>query len=133
MTFEVKEKTYTYTTEDGRTKTIRRSWKVNSEKVSRAKELDDYFENNQDRIRGMKNIRAICSDYNNCHENKVSYNIVYKKYVSIYDTKKAAKQKANGPNRSMSETNENAANMDENGPNRSMSAANKEQTNDSSH
>ena len=108
MTFEVKEKTYTYTTEDGRTKTIRRSWKVNSEKVSRAKELDDYFENNQDRIRGMKNIRAICSDYNNCHENKVSYNIVYKKYVSIYDTKKAAKQKSaeNGPN--MDQTKEEA-------------------------
>ena len=89
---ETKERTYTYTTDSGKTRTITRRWKVKQEILAKRKELNDYFDQNADKIKNMKNITAVFNDYNNSHENKISYNLLYKKYISIYDSKKSKKQ-----------------------------------------
>ena len=90
---EVRGKTYTYIGKNGKEKRIHREWKVSTAKQQRNKELSDYFDNNLERIQGMKNIKQVMRDYNDSHEAQVSYNIIYKKYNSIFNTRKTrAKQ-----------------------------------------
>ena len=90
---EVRGKTYTYIGKNGKEKRIHREWKVSTAKQQRNKELNDYFDNNMERIQGMKNIKQVMRDYNDSHETQVSYNIIYKKYNSIFNTRKTrAKQ-----------------------------------------
>ena len=90
---EVRGKTYTYIGKNGKEKRIHREWKVSTAKQQRNKELSDYFDNNLERIQGMKNIKQVMRDYNDSHETQVSYNIIYKKYNSIFNTRKTrAKQ-----------------------------------------
>ena len=62
-------------------------------KQQRNKELNDYFDNNIERIQGMKNIKQVMRDYNDSHESQVSYNIIYKKYNSIFNTRKTRAKK----------------------------------------
>ena len=90
---EIRGKTYTYIGKNGKEKRIHREWKVSTAKQQRNKELNDYFDNNMERIQGMKNIKQVMRDYNDSHESQVSYNIIYKKYNSIFNTRKTrAKQ-----------------------------------------
>lgn len=85
---EVRGKTYTYIGKNGKEKRIYREWKVSSAKQQRTKEVNDYFDTNLERIQGMKNIKQVMRDYNDSHETQVSYNIIYKKYNSIFNTRK---------------------------------------------
>ena len=85
---EIRDKTYIYKTKSGREKKIHRAWKVSTAKKQRSQEINDYFANNEERIRGMKNIKQVMRDYNDSHETQVSYNIIYKKYNSIFNTRK---------------------------------------------
>ena len=90
---EVRGKTYTYIGKNGKTKHIHREWKVSTVKQQRNKELNDYFDTNKERIKGMKSIKQVMRDYNDSHNTQVSYNIIYKKYNSIFNTRKTrAKQ-----------------------------------------
>ena len=41
----------------------------------------------------MKNIKQVMRDYNDSHESQVSYNIIYKKYNSIFNTRKTRAKK----------------------------------------
>ena len=86
---EIRSKTYVYITESGKEKRIHRQWKVSTAKQQRTKDVNDYFDTNMDRIRGMKSIRQVMRDYNETHETPVSYNIIYKKYNSIFNTRKS--------------------------------------------
>ena len=90
---EIRGKTYTYIGKNGKEKRIHREWKVSTAKQQRNKELNDYFDNNMERIQGMKNIKQVMRDYNDSHESQVSYNIIYKKYNSIFNTRKTRAKK----------------------------------------
>ena len=90
---EIRGKTYTYIGKNGKEKHIHREWKVSTAKQQRNKELNDYFDNNMERIQGMKNIKQVMRDYNDSHESQVSYNIIYKKYNSIFNTRKTRAKK----------------------------------------
>ena len=85
---EVRGKTYIYVTKTGKEKKIHREWKVSTAKKQRNQEINDYFNDNIERIQGMKNIRQVMRDYNDSHDTKASYNIIYKKYNSIFNTRK---------------------------------------------
>ena len=91
MNFETKTKIYTYTSANGKVRTIKRNWNVCAEKANINREVDEYFNNNTNRIQQMKNIKAIYDDYNNKHDIKVNYGKIYRKYVSIYKSKKGQK------------------------------------------
>ena len=84
---EIRGKTYTYIGKNGKEKHIHREWKVSTAKQQRNKELNDYFD------KGMKNIKQVMRDYNDSHESQVSYNIIYKKYNSIFNTRKTRAKK----------------------------------------
>ena len=86
---EVRGKTYIYLTKNGKEKKIHREWKVSTAKKQRNQEINDYFNDNIERIQGMKNIRQVMRDYNDSHDTQASYNIIYKKYNSIFNTRKS--------------------------------------------
>lgn len=86
---EVRGKVYTYKTKTGKEKKIYREWKVSSAKQQRNQEINDYFRDNAERIRGMKNIKQVMRDFNETHDTQASYNIIYKKYTSIFNTRKS--------------------------------------------
>lgn len=96
MNFETQKfKVYTYTSANGKVRTIKRKWNVKQDKALQKQELNDYFTNNSDRIQQMKNITAVYEDYNKTHDNKLNYGMIYRKYTSIYKSKKEQKNENN--------------------------------------
>lgn len=91
--YQIIEREYKYTLPNGRIKTIKRKWKVNPESVNRKQLLNDYFQSHAETIPTMDSITAAFKDFSNEHDGSgVSYNMFYKKYQSIYHTKKQRRQ-----------------------------------------
>ena len=84
---EVK-KEYEYM-KDGRKVCIRRSYKVKGLRTTKKEELDEYFKNNAESIKASKKIDDILTDYNNSHDNKISFSMMYQKYKAIFGTRKS--------------------------------------------
>ena len=85
------EREYTYN-KDGKSVKIKRKWTTTSDKLAKQQAVDKYFEDNLDAIKQAKNIKKVYEDYNaNNSDNKVSYNMIYNRYVRLFDSKKNRK------------------------------------------
>ena len=84
-----KEKVYQYHKDNGKTITIKRTWTNSNAKIMKQESLKNYFDENANEIKNMKNIKAIYDDYISKNENnKISYSMLYHYYQSQYNTRK---------------------------------------------
>ena len=80
-------KEYEYV-KNGKTIRIKRKYEVKGTRAIKQKELNEYFKNNADEIRSGKKLKEVLADYNNTHENKISYSMLYTKYKSLFGSLK---------------------------------------------
>ena len=80
---------YTYK-RNGKDVKIKRSWTKTNSNINKNSKLDEYFENNMDKIKDMKSIKSVYNDFMECNpESKISYSMVYNKYQKHFNTRKA--------------------------------------------
>ena len=73
---------------DGRKVCIRRAYNVKGTKHTKQCELDEYFKNNAETIKSCKKLNNVLDDYNNKHDNKISFSMLYQKYKTIFGPRK---------------------------------------------
>ncbi len=76
-------KEYKYV-KNGKVIRIKRKYEVKGVRSIKQSELEEYFKNNADDIRTNKKLVEVLADYNNTHENKISYSMLYTKYKSLF-------------------------------------------------
>ena len=89
-------KEYNYE-KDGKTVCIKRSYTVKGTKGKKINELDEYFTKNADSIKASKKLKDVLETYNNEHENKISFSMLYQKYKTMFGNRrcKAVKSSEN--------------------------------------
>ena len=83
---EVK-KEYEYI-KNGKKVCIRRTYTVKGVRSIKQNELDEYFKNNAEIIKSSKNLNNVLSDYNDNHDIKISFSMLYQKYKGVLGTRK---------------------------------------------
>ena len=73
---------------DGKKVCIRRTYIVKGVRSTKKSELDEYFKNNAEIIKSSKNLNNILSDYNDNHDIKISFSMLYQKYKGVFGTRK---------------------------------------------
>ena len=85
------QREYTYN-KNGKSIKIKRKWTTTADKLAKQQAVNKYFEDNIDAIKQAKNIKKVYEDYNaNNSDNKVSYNMIYNRYIRLFDSKKNRK------------------------------------------
>ena len=82
-------KEYEYIRKDGRKVSIKRAYNIKGTKSAKKNELDEYFKNNAEVIKASKNLNGILTDYNNNHDIKISFSMLYQKYKAVFGTRKS--------------------------------------------
>lgn len=67
---------------------IKRKYVNNGKRELKQNELNEYFRNNSERIKSERKLQNILNDYNDNHENKISYSMFYSKYKNIFGFRK---------------------------------------------
>ena len=80
------QKEYNYL-RNGRKVVIRRQYKVNGMRNLKNEELDEYFKNNIEHIQNSK-LNDVLDEYNDSHENQISYSLLYQKYKTLFGYRK---------------------------------------------
>ena len=82
------EKIYEYKNSNGKSIIIKRKWTNKEETTNRREALNNYFEQNKDKIANMKNYKAVYNDYNsNNPDYNVSYKTILKRLHKLYGMK----------------------------------------------
>lgn len=85
-------KEYEYIRRDGRKVCIRRTYNIKGTKAVKKNELDEYFKNNAESIKGSKNLSGVLDDYNSNHDIKISFSMLYQKYKAVFGTRKSQRK-----------------------------------------
>ena len=93
MTEVMKE--YEYKNKNGKSVNIKRKYTIDGASNKRKqRELDEFFAKNADRFTDNVKIKALLQEYNESHENKISYSMFYTKYRKLFGTKRERRNKA---------------------------------------
>ena len=100
------QREYTYN-KNGKSIKIKRKWTTTADNLAKQQAVNKYFEDNIDAIKQAKNIKKVYEDYNaNNSDNKVSYNMIYNRYIRLFDSKKNRKtRREHSKNNSWSSSN----------------------------
>lgn len=83
------ERTYIYN-RNGKDVKIKRSWTKSNANINKNEKLNEYFNNNLENIKTMKNIKAVYANFMETYpDSKVSYSMLYNKYQKHFNTRKA--------------------------------------------
>ena len=78
------QREYTYN-KNGKSIKIKRKWTTTADNLAKQQAVNKYFEDNIDAIKQAKNIKKVYEDYNaNNSDNKVSYNMIYNRYIRLF-------------------------------------------------
>lgn len=94
------EREYEYT-KNGKVYKIKRKWSADPVSIAKKQAVDKYFEDNIDEIKQAKNIKKVYENYLANSDNKVSYNMIYKRYIKLFDSKKNRKARETEQTRSL--------------------------------
>ena len=103
------QKEYEYIKNDGKKVCIRRTYNIKGTKAAKKNELDEYFKHNGEDIRASKNLNGILEDYNNNHNIKISFSMLYQKYKAVFGTRKSQRKNTKDIN-SNDDNNESSTN-----------------------
>ena len=82
MSTEQKEKTYSYT-KDGKTKNVKRSWKVKGEKKAKKDTVENYLRDNEIDL-SKQSLKKYYEEFKDKNPDvSVSYSMFYKYYVQL--------------------------------------------------
>ena len=82
MSTEQKEKTYSYT-KDGKTKNVKRSWKVKGEKKAKRDTVENYLRDNEIDL-SKQSLKKYYEEFKDKNPDvSVSYSMFYKYYVQL--------------------------------------------------
>ena len=76
-------KEYEYV-KNGKTIRIKRKYEIKGIRAIKQNELDEYFKNNAENMRQHRKLKDVLTDYNNSHDNKISYSMLYTKYKTLF-------------------------------------------------
>ena len=83
MSTEQKEKTYSYT-KDGKTKNVKRSWKVKGEKKAKKDTVENYLRDNEIDL-SKQSLKKYYEEFKDKNPDvSVSYSMFYKYYVQLH-------------------------------------------------
>ena len=85
-------KTYDYVRK-GKIVHVKRKYVVKGTVGTKQNELDTYFNNHADTIRSNVKLSKVLEDYNDTHTNKISYSMLYNKYVATFGPRRQNKIK----------------------------------------
>ena len=86
------QKTYDYI-RNGKHVHVKRSYVVKGTVGTKQSELEEYFKNHADTIRSKGKLSKVLEDYNESHSNKISYSMLYNKYVAMFGQRRKQKSK----------------------------------------
>ena len=95
---------------NGRNVVIKRHYAVKGNRAKKICELEEYFKNNYERVRDIKKLRDVYESYNNEHEDKISFSMLYQKYISVFGRRK--KQTIKTDNNAVNKTDNNSENTE---------------------
>ena len=80
-------KEYKYINAKGKEVIVKRQYKITGSREAKKNELDEYFKNNIDFIKS-NNLNKVLEDYNEDHDNKISYSMIYQRYKVLFGFRK---------------------------------------------
>ena len=83
-------KEYNYE-KNGKNVCIKRSYTIKGTKGKKISDLDAYFTKNADTIKSSKKLRDVLASYNDEHEDKISFSMLYQKYKTVFGSRRQNK------------------------------------------
>lgn len=102
------EKTYNYL-RNGKPIQVKRTYVVKGNVGTKQSELEAYFKDHLDTLGPKSNLSKVWEDYNNTHTHKISYSMLYNKYVSVYGLRRQTCQSKKKQEESHEEITNNTA------------------------
>ena len=100
---------------NGRNVCIKRNYTVKGIRSKKINELDEYFKNNYEAVKESKKLKDVFESYNNAHDDKISFSMLYQKYISVFGRRKKPTETVNkAVNKAVNKTVNKAVNKTDN-------------------